>query len=180
MTGGRWLSMHGDFPPRFTISRRGPLVNGPSPSAVAQRRSESVRRSASCSSGPRFHLRTRSASLTQLRRDCKSAPGGNGTEPARTNFARSASRISKRLDRDAPAIPEKVFVKQMRDLFNWLRHADYPSDSDTATWDLEEEAEQILSRAIEYMGQLLADYPLRAEEFVAVMRARSQRRGAAS
>ena len=39
----------------------------------------------------------------------------NGTEPARTNFARSASRISKRLD--------------------------------PATWDLEEEAEHILSRA---------------------------------
>jgi len=104
----------------------------------------------------------------------------NGTEPARTNFARSASRISKHLDPAAPAIPEKVFVKRMRDPFNWLRHADDPSDSDTATWDLEEEAEHILSRAIENMGQLLADYPLRVDEFAAVMRARSQRREAAS
>ena len=39
----------------------------------------------------------------------------NGMEPAHTNFARSASRISKRLD--------------------------------PATWDLEEEAEHMLSRA---------------------------------
>jgi hypothetical protein len=103
-----------------------------------------------------------------------------GAEPARTNFAKSASRISKHLDPTAPEIPAKVFVKRMRDPFNWLRHADDPSDPDTATWDLEEEAEHILSRAIENMGQLLADFPLRVEEFTAVRRARSERREAAS
>jgi hypothetical protein len=68
----------------------------------------------------------------------------SGAEPARTNFAKSASRISMHLDPSAPPIDVKIFVKRMRDPFNWLRHADDPSDPDDATWDFEEEAEHML------------------------------------
>ncbi len=102
-----------------------------------------------------------------------------GAEPARVNFARSASRISKHLNPAEPEIPEQVFVQRMRDPFNWLRHADDPSDPDNASWDFEVEAEHILSRAIENMGQLLSDYPTRVEEFSDAMRTRMSRRDAA-
>lgn len=60
----------------------------------------------------------------------------SGKEPARTNSARNASRISRHLAPAAPPIPEKVFVQRMRDPFNWLRHADDDADPDTADWAL--------------------------------------------
>ncbi len=98
-----------------------------------------------------------------------------GVEPARENFARVASRLSGQLSPKSAAVPEKAIVTRMRDPFNWLRHADNPADSETATWDLEEEAVDLLERAIENMRLLLGSYPARIDEFTALIQRRNAR-----
>jgi hypothetical protein len=91
----------------------------------------------------------------------------NNLQPTRANVAVTAARLYAKRQQPAPNQQqlERHFVNRMRDLFNWLRHADDATEPDEDDFDLEEEAMRVIDRAMTDMGQLLGDYPARTDEF---------------
>jgi hypothetical protein len=95
-----------------------------------------------------------------------------GKETARQNMATAAVKIAKRLDPSGKPRSERNMIDAMRWPFNWPRHNDREDDPEEVELDWEEEAWQVLNRAISDMMVWTNDLPLRVAELDRVRKER--------
>jgi len=94
------------------------------------------------------------------------ARGGHGAQSARAHMAVSAKRIAESLDPSGGPVSEKDAVNLMRGLFNWLRHADSPTEPSSIDWHTDIEARVTIYRALHNLDALGGPNPPRAAEFI--------------
>jgi len=92
---------------------------------------------------------------------------GEGKNSSRNQFADATAKMVAKVDKSRDPISPGFAVKMMRDMYNWLRHANDPKEPQTAQSDLDEEAQWMIIRATDNFIQVSHSVPVRMPEFEA-------------
>lgn len=98
---------------------------------------------------------------------------GRGGETGRGQLLPDVKALNQTFFPGTPTLPDRDAYRMMRSVFNWFRHSDDSDEPDPIEVDIDIEAEIVLFRAIENLGQYTGGEARRAAELVQARRALS-------